>query len=331
MKRREFMGLVGAAAAALPSVGRAQQLVRIPRVGVLIAAAESDRQAQSRLAVFRGELEKRGWADIVMDTRYFASSDTETVQRYAKELVALQPDVILSQSTNTTDALLQQTRTVPIIFALVSDPIGNGFVRSYPRPGGNVTGFTISEPTMGGKWIELLKEIAPSVTRILVPYNSATLSGLPSAEYYLSSLRATAAVLGIDTNAVFVRDSPELESAITAHAREPFGGLVVIPEAYLTAHSQEIISLAAHYRLPAIYTLPHFVRSGGLLSYGNDLLDNFRRAAVYADRILRGAKPSELPVEAPEKYQLLINLKTARTLGLDVPPALSGRADEVIE
>ena len=310
MRRREFLGVLGSAAAAWPLAAGAQQSGRIRRIGVLMAAAESDRQVQSRLAVFRGELQKLGWTDIIMETRYFASSDAETVQRYAKELVALQPDLFLSQNTNTTDALLQQTRVIPIIFAIVSDPIGNGFVASFPRPGGNVTGFTISEPTMGGKWLELLKEIAPSVTRVLVPHNSATLSGLPSA---------------------FVRDASELESAIVEHARAPLGGLVVIPEAFLTAHTLEIISLADRYHLPTVYSLRHFIELGGLLSYGNVILDNFRRAAIYADRIFKGAKPSELPVEAPEKFELVINLKTANALGLTVPPTLLGRADEVIE
>ena len=328
MRRREFLGVIGGAAAAWPLAAGAQQSGRIRRIGVLFAAAESDRQAQSRLAVFRGELQKLGWTDITMETRYVASNDAETLQRYAKELVALQPDLLLSQNTDTTDALLQQTRTIPIIFAIVSDPIGNGFVASFPRPGGNVTGFIIGEPTMGGKWLELLKEIAPNVTRVLVPHNSATLS---SAEYYLSSLRATAALLGIDASAVFVRDISELESAVVAHARAPLGGLVVIPDAYLTGHTLEIISLAARYRLPTVYSLRLFAEIGGLLSYGNEVLDNFRRAAIYADRILKGAKPSELPVQAPEKFELVINLKTAKALGLTVPPTLLGRADEVIE
>jgi putative ABC transport system substrate-binding protein len=237
----------------------------------------------------------------------------------------------ISQNTNTTDALLQQTRTIPIIFTIVSDPVGNGFVASFPRPGGNVTGFSIGEPTMGGKWLELLKEIAPNVTRVLVPYNSATLSGLPSAEYYLSSLKATAALLGVDASAVFIRDTSELESAVTAHARAPNGGLVIVPEAYTTAHSREITSLAARYRLPTVYALRHFVEIGGLLSYGNEVLDNFRRAAIYADRVLKGAKPGELPVQAPERFDLVINLKTAKALGLTVPPTLLAQADEVIE
>src|SRR5882724_5857075 len=213
MRRREFIGLVGAAAA-WPAISRAQQSGRTRRIGVLMAAAESDLQVQSRLAVFRGELQKLGWTDIIMETRYFASSDAETLQRYAKELVALQPDLLLSQNTNTTDALLQQTRVIPIIFAIVSDPVGNGFVASFPRPGGNVTGFTISEPTMGDKWLELLKEIAPGVTRVLIPHNSATKSGLLSGEDYMISLRTTNSSIQKDASAAFVREKSELQKKV---------------------------------------------------------------------------------------------------------------------
>jgi putative tryptophan/tyrosine transport system substrate-binding protein len=308
-------------------VARAQQSRRTRRIGVLFALPESDRQTQSRLAVFRGELQKLGWADIAMDTRYVPSNDADTHQRYAKELVALQPDLLLAQNTDATNALLQQTRTIPIIFTIVADPIGNGFVASFPRPGGNVTGFINNEPTMGGKWVELLREIAPSVTRVLVPFNAAA----SSAEYYLSSLRRAAALLGIDASATFIRDLSELESALAAHARAPLGGLVVLPDAYLTGHRLETTSLAERYRLPAVYPFRFFAESGGLVSYGADLLDNFRRAAIYADLILKGAKPSELPVQAPEKFELVINLKTAKALGLTVPATLLVRADEVIE
>ena len=325
MRRREFFALIGGAAA-WSTIALAQPSRRIRRIGVLFALPESDRTAQSRLAMFRGELQKLGWADITMDTRYVASNDAETHQRYVKELVALQPDLLLAQNRETTEALLQQTRTIPIIFTIVSDPVGEGFVASFPRPGGNVTGFTVSEPSMGGKWLELLKEVAPSVTRVLVPFNTTT-----SAEYYLSSLRATAALLGIDANSVFIRDISELESVVAAHARAPRGGLVMIPDAYMTGHSREVISLAARYRLPTVYAQRLFAESGGLLSYGNEVLDNFRRAAIYADRILKGAKVNELPVQAPEKFELVINLKTAKSLGLTVPPTLLASADEVIE
>jgi putative tryptophan/tyrosine transport system substrate-binding protein len=327
MKRREFIALIGGAAAGWPTAARAQQSGRIRRIGVLFALPESDRTAQSRLAAFRGELQKLGWADITMDTRFVASNDAETHQRYAKELVVLQPDLLLAQITETTKALLQQTRTIPIIFTFVSDPVGEGFVASIPRPGGNVTGFIVDEPSMGGKWLELLREIAPNVTRVLVPFNRAA----SSAEYYLRSLRASAALLGIDASATFVRDISELESVVAAHARAPLGGLVIIPDAYMTGHSREVISLAARYRLPTVYALRYFAEIGGLLSYGNEVLDNFRRAAIYADRIFKGAKPGELPVQAPEKFELVINLKTAKALGLTVPPTLLARADEIIE
>jgi putative ABC transport system substrate-binding protein len=256
-----------------------------------------------------------------------ASNDAETHQRFAKELVALQPDLLLAQNTDATDALLQQTRTIPIIFTIVADPVGSGFVASFPRPGGNVTGFVTGEPTMGGKWLELLREVAPNVTRVLVPYNTAT----SSAEYYLSSLRATAALLRVDASATFVRDISELESVVAAHARAPLGGLVLIPDAYLTGHRREVTSLAARYRLPTVYSYQFYAESGGLLCYGADLLDNFRRAAIYADRILKGAKVSELPVQAPVKFELVINLKTAKALGLTVPSTLLAQADEVIE
>ena len=250
------------------------------------------------------------------------------MQRFAKELVALQPDLILSHNTPTTAALLQQTRTIPIIFAIVSDPVGSGFVASFPRPGGNVTGFTNIEPTMAGKWLELLKEIAPRVDRVAFLFNPAT---APYAEYYLGPFKAAAASLAVEAIAAPVHDTSELESVIAAQAREPNGGLVVMPDSFLVAHRAEITSLAARYRLPAVYPFRFFVELGGLLSYGNDLLDNFRRAATYADRILKGAKPSELPVQAPVKFELVINLKTAKALGLNIPMALQQRADELIE
>jgi putative tryptophan/tyrosine transport system substrate-binding protein len=313
MRRRAFITLLGGAAAAWSLATRAQQSGRTRRIGVLFALAEGDPQAQSRLALFRAELQKLGWADITMDTRYVASNDADTLQRFAKELIALQPDLLLAQNTDATNALLQQTRIIPIIFTIVADPIATGFVESFPRPGGNVTGFVTSEPTMGGKWLGLLREIAPSVTRVLVPFNTATFG----AEYYLSSLRATAALLKIDASAAFIRDISELEAVVAAHARAPLGGLVVIPDAFLTGHRLEVTSLAARYRLPTVYPYRFYVESGGLLSYGTNLLDNFRRAAIYTDRILKGAKPSELPVQAPEKFELVINLKTAKALGIE--------------
>ena len=250
------------------------------------------------------------------------------MQRFAKELVALQPDVILSHITPTTAALLQQTRTIPIVFATVSDPVGSGFVASFPQPGGNVTGFTSIEPTMPSKWLQLLQEIAPSVSRVAFLFNPAT---APYAEFFLNPLKAAAKSLGVEAVAAPVHDTSELEFVIAAQGREPNSGLIVAPDSFMDVHRAEIASLAGRYRVLAVYPFHQFAQVGGLLSYGNDQLDNYRRAAAYVDRILRGAKPSELPVQAPVKFELVINLKTAKALGLTVPQSILQRADEVIE
>jgi ABC-type uncharacterized transport system substrate-binding protein len=330
IKRRDFISLLGGAAAAWPLAARAQQGERMRRIGVLMSLAGTDPEAQARVAAFRKGLQTLGWAEdrnVRIDIRW-AASDAALMQRFAKELIALQPDLILSHNTPTTASLLQQTRTIPIVFVVVSDPVGSGFVASFPQPGGNVTGFTNIEPTMAGKWLELLKEIAPSVTRVALLFNPAT---APYAEYYLGPFKAAAASLALEMIAAPVRDTSELESAIAAQARAPNGGLVVMTDSFLVAHRAEITSLAARYHLPAVYPFRFFVELGGLLSYGNDLFDSFRRAATYADRILKGATPNALPVQAPVKFNLVINLKTAKALGLEVPPTLIARADEVIE
>ena len=316
---------------AWPLAARAQQPDRMRRIGVLMARAESNQEGQVWVAAFREGLQKLGWTEgrnIRIDTRWAIPGDAEAMQRIAKELVAQQPDLILSQSTPTTAAVLQQTRTIPIVFATVADPVGSGFVASVPRPGGNVTGFTNIEPTMAGKWLELLKEIAPRVNRVAFLFNPAT---APYAEYYLNPFKAAAQSFAVEAVAAPVRDTSELESAIAEQARLPNGSLIVMTDTFMALHRAEIISLAARYRLPAVYPFRFFAELGGLLSYGNDLTDNFRRAASYADRILKGAKPSELPVQAPVKFELVINLKTAKALGLDVPLQLRQRADEVIE
>ena len=300
------------------------------RIGVLMAFAESDRQGQADVAAFREGLQKLGWTDgrnIRIDTRWEAL-DAEATQQFAKELVALQPDLILSSSTPTTAALLQQTRTIPIIFAIVADPVGSGFVASFPRPGGNATGFINLEGSIASKWLELLKEVAPRVARVAFLFNPAT---APHFEYYLNPFKAAAASFAVKAIAAPVRDRSELESVITAQAREPNGGLIVMPDGFTTGHGAEITSLAVRHRLPATYPYRFFTELGGLLSYGSDRLDNYRRVAGYADRILKGAKPSELPVQAPVKFELVINMKTAKALGLDVPVQLQQRADEVIE
>jgi putative ABC transport system substrate-binding protein len=329
MIRREFITLLGGAAAAWPLGARAQQRERMRRIGVLMALAESDAEAQARVAVFREGLQKLGWAEgrnIQIEYRW--APDAEKIQPFAKELVALQPDIILTNSTPITASMLQQTRTMPIVFVQVSDPVGSGFVASLPRPGGNATGFITLEQTIAGKWLELLKEIAPRIARVAFLFNPATAT---YGEYYLSPFNASAASLGVEAIAAPFHDASELESTIATQAREPNGGLIVAPDVFLSFHRAELISLAARHRLPAVYPFRFFTELGGLLSYGNDPLDLFRRAASYVDRILRGAKPSELPVEAPVKFELVINLKTAKALGLEIPPTLLARADAVFE
>jgi ABC-type uncharacterized transport system substrate-binding protein len=329
IKRREFVRLLVGTAAAWPLAARAQQGLR--RIGVLMGFPESDSEAQANFAGFREGLQKLGWTEgrnIRIDTRWVTPADADSMQRFAKELVALQPDLILSNTTPTTAALLQQTRTIPIVFATVADPVGSGFVASFPQPGGNATGFVVTEGSLGGKWPELLKEIAPRVARVAMLFNPST---APYAEIYLNPFKAAAASLGVEAIVAPVRDMTELESVVAAQARDPNGGLIVMPDSFMDARRIEITSLAARYRLPAAYFFRAFAEFGGLLSYGNDLTDNYRRAATYADRILKGAKPSELPVQGPVKFELVINLKTAKALGLDVPAQLQQRADEVIE
>jgi len=328
--RRQFISALGTTAFAWPLAARAQQPDGVRRIGVLMAYSESDREGQANVAAFRQELQKLGWTDgrnLRIDSRW-AAVDAEAMQRFAKELVALQPDLILSNNTLTTAAILQQTRIIPIIFASVADPIGSGFVASLSRPGGNVTGFVYLEPTMGGKWLELLKEIAPRVDRVVFLFNPATATYF---EYFLNPFKAAAASLGVEAVAAPVRDTSELESVIAAQALTPNTGLILMPDAFTIEHSEEITLLAARYRLPAVYPWRFFAELGGLLSYGNNRLDNFRSAATYADRILKGAKPADLPVQAPTKFELVINMKTAKSLGLTIPPSLLTTADAVIE
>jgi putative ABC transport system substrate-binding protein len=334
MQRREFITLLGGAAAASPVswplAAHAQQPGGMRRLGVLMAYAESDSEGQAFVAAFREGLQKLGWAEgrnIRIDARW-AMANVEAMQRFARELVALQPDLILSHSTPSTAALLQQTRTIPVIFANVSDPVGSGFVASLPRPGGNVTGFMNMEGSMGGKWLELLKEIAPRVNRVAFLFNPAT---APYAEYYLSPFKAAAPSFAVEAIVAPVHNTSELESVIAAQAREPNGGLIVMPEGFMNNHRAEITSLAARHRLPAVYAFRFYTEIGGLLSYGSDTLDNFRRCAIYADRILKGIKPSELPVQAPVKFEMVVNARTAKALGLEIPSSFYWRADEVIE
>jgi putative tryptophan/tyrosine transport system substrate-binding protein len=298
---------------------------------VLMGYAESDSEAQAQIAAFRDGLQKLGWMEgrnTRIDTRWANPTDAAAMQRFAKEIVAIRPEVILASSTPTTTALLQQTRTIPVVFAAVGDPIGSGFVASFPRPGGNVTGFITVEGSLGGKWLELLKQIAPHVARVALLLNPATAT---YAESYLNAFKAAAASVGVQAVAAPVHDRSEFDAVIAAQAREPNSGLIVLADAFTVTHRVEITSLAARYRLPAIYPFRLFAEVGGLLSYGVDLTDNFRRAATYVDRILKGERPSELPVQAPTKYELIINLKTAKALGLTIPHNLLVLADEVLE
>ena len=330
MRRRDIIVFLGGAAT-WPLAARAQQSARMRRIGILMAYPESDAAYQGYVRAFQEELQKLGWQEgrnVRFDYRW-ATSDSELIKRFAKELIALQPDLILSSSTPTTASLLEQTHTIPIIFANIIDPVASGFVVSLSRPGGNATGYIILEPSMASKWPELLKEIAPRVNRMAILYHPATTT--PFAEVFLKPFKAAAASFGVEAILAPVNDSSELQAVIAAQAREPNGGLVAMPDSFLTAHRVEVTSLAARYRLPALYTYRSFTEVGGLMSYGNDPLVNYRRSATYVDRILKGEKPNELPVQVPVQYELVINLKSAKALGLDVPPTLLATADEVIE
>jgi len=330
MKRREFIGLVGGAASAWPLAALAQQTERVRRIGVLMSYAESDQEGQSFFAAFRQELGKLGWAEgrnNEIDTRW-AAGDIESMKQFAKELVALQPELIFTSSTPAVAAILQQTRTIPIVFVFVADPVGSGFVQSLPQPGGNATGFTPFVRSLGGKWVELLKEIAPGINRVTLLFNPPTATFV---EGYLGPFKAAAASLGAEAIVAPVNDMPDIESLVSKEANEPNSGLVVIPDSFNLRHRAEITELVARNRIPTVYWSRQFTSIGGLISYGPYIVDEYRRAAAYANRILKGAKPSELPVQAPVKFELVINLKTARVLGLDVPPSLLARADEVVE
>ena len=328
--RREFIRLVGGAAA-WPLAAGAQQPGGMWRIGVLMAHDENDAEFKAYVAAFRGGLEKLGWTEgrnIRIDFRWGALDDAEARQRSAKELIALGPDLILTQNTPPTASMLQQTRTIPVIFVIVADPVGSGFVETLARPGGNASGFTVMEPTISGKWVELLKEIAPRVNRVAVLFNPAT---APYANIYLNPFKAAAASFGLEAIDAPVHSVSDLEFVIAEQGRTPNSGLVAIPDGFLNVYRTEIISLAARHHVPAVYPWRFFPDIGGLLSYGSDQRDLFRFAATYVDRILKGAKPSELPVQAPVKYELVINLKTAKALGIEVPLSLQQRADEVIE
>ena len=329
IKRREFIALLGGAAVAWPLAARAQQGERMRRIAVLMNLAADDPETRRRLAAFLQGLQELGWSEgrnLRIDHRW-GVGDPDRHRANAAELVALAPDVILAHGGPIMTPLLRATRTVPIVFVNVTDPVGAGFVASLARPGGNATGFMTAEYSISGKWLELLKQIAPQVTRAAVIRDPDQVSGGGQ----LGAMQSVAPSLRMELSPIDVRDTAEIERAITAFARQPNGGLIVTAAALAGIHRKRIITLAARHRLPAVYPLRFFVTDGGLISYGSDTVDQYRRAAGYVDRILKGEKPADLPVQAPTKYDLVINLKSAKALGLDLPASVLARADEVIE
>ena len=330
MKRREFITLLGGAAAAWPVGARAQQPERMRRIAVLTGYAENDSLSQPRIAAFLQGLSELGWSDsrnLQIDYRW-TNADVERIKQFAKEVVALKPDVILAQSTPVTAALQRETTGIPIVFVLVSDPVGAGFVASLAQPDGNITGFINFEDSMGGKWLELLKEVAPAVKHAAIMFNPDT---APGGGFFLHSFEAAGAALGVKPIVAPVRSPSEIEKVIDNLASEPDGGLVLMSDIFLQLNRKQVMTLAERHKLPVVYWLGVYAKEGGLLGYGPDYHDLFRRSASYVDRILKGEKPSNLPVQVPTKFELVINLKTAKALGLDVSLSLQQRADEVIE
>jgi putative ABC transport system substrate-binding protein len=331
MKRREVIKLIGGAAASWPLAVHAQQNDEIRRIGVVVNVAADDPEAQTSIAAFKQAMQQLGWSEgrnLQIDFRG-AAGDPERMQAFAKEIVALQPHVILTRSTPVTAALLKQTRTIPIVFTAVSDPVGEHFVESLARPGGNATGFTNVESSLTGKWLELLKEVAPGIKRVAFIFNPKLAPG--GGSYYTRLIEASAPTFAVTPTVAPVHDAAAIERAIGEFAREPNGGLVVLPDATTLVHRKLVIALADRHRVPAIYAFRIIVMDGGLISYGIDVVDQWRQAAAYVDRILKGAKPAELPVQLPTKFAMDINLKTAKRLGLNVPLLMQQRADEVVE
>jgi putative ABC transport system substrate-binding protein len=329
MRRREFITLLGGATVAWPLAARTQQVERVRRIGVLFGLAVNDPLGKAAIAVFLQELQQLGWADgrnVQIEYRW-GGGDAEDLRKYASELVTLTPDVVVATGGTSVGPLLQATRIVPIVFANVPDPVGSGFVESLSRPGGNATGFVQFEYNLSGKWLELLKQIAPSVTSAAILWDPAIIAGIGQ----FAVIQSVAPSLGVEVRAMNVRDAAEIERAVTAFARLSNGGLIVTASASAFIHRDLIVTLATRYKLPTIYFQRLFVTEGGLISYGPNFLDQYRRAAGYVDRILKGEKPADMPVQAPTKYELIVNLKAARAIGLSVPASLLARADEVIE
>jgi putative ABC transport system substrate-binding protein len=329
VRRREFIILLGCAAAALPLAARAQQREKMRRIAVLMNLGADDAEGQERLAAFLQGLQEAGWTvghNVRIDLRWGAA-DNELYRKYAAELVALAPDVVLAAGAPVAKTVQRANRTIPIVFANAADPLGSGIVVSLARPGGNATGFTIFEFSMGGKWLELLKQIAPRVARVAVLRDSSNPTGIGE----FGAIQTAAPSFGVEVRPIELHDTEEIESTVTAFAGDSNGGLIVTQNAFAIGHRKLIITLAARHRLPAIYAYSRFATDGGLISYGPNSMDGYRRAAGYVDRILKGEKPADLPVQAPTKFDLVINLKTAKALGLEVPPMLLTQADEVIE
>jgi putative tryptophan/tyrosine transport system substrate-binding protein len=329
MRRRDFITLFGGAVVAWPLAASPQQPERMRRIGVLMFQAADDPEAHARNAAFLQGLQEAGWAvgrNMRIDSRWGAG-DNDRTRRYAAELVALAPDVILASGSAGVGALQQVTRTVPIVFAAVADAVGGGFVESLARPGGNITGFELFEYSIGGKWLETLKQIAPSVTRVAVIRDATLVSGGGQ----LGAIQSVAPSFGVQLSPVNLRDAGEIDRTVADFARVPNGGLILTASGLAVVHRDLIITLAARHKLPTIYWDRLYVTAGGLISYGPDSIDTFRRAAGYVDRILKGEKPADLPVQVPTKYETAVNLKTAKALGLEIPPMLLARADEVIE
>ena len=329
MNRRDFIALLGGAAAAWPLAARAQQREKMRRIGVLMNLAADDPESQRRMTAFVQELQQLGWTDgrdVQIDARWSAG-EPERLRKNAAEIVALAPDVILAEGSASLAPLLQMTRVISVVFTIVPDPVGAGFVDSLARPGGNATGFSQFEYGLSGKWVELLKEIAPHVTRAAVLREPGLTAGVAQ----FAALQAVAPSLGVELVALNVRDGAQIERSVAAFARSSSDGMIVTSSPLAAVHRKLIVALAARHKLPAVYAVRYMTAAGGLLFYGPDFVDQYRRAADYVDRILKGEKPADLPVQAPTRYELAINLQTAKALGLDVPPTLLVRADEVVE
>jgi len=329
MRRRKFLTLVVGAAATWPQLASAQRET-LRRIGLLMAYRENDAEAQKYVAAFWDTLRQLGWTESVnySTTMHWAGPELASIEQAAKELVKWRPDVILSSSTPTTAALLRETRTIPVVFAIASDPIGSGFVNTFAKPGGNATGFTNLDASMGGKWLELLKEIVPDVHEVSFLFNPATAT---YANFYMPSFIGAGGSLGIVARAAPVANDQDVEAVIGSHGKIPHSGVVVMTDSFTSSHREAIVRSAAKHRVPVVYPYRFFAQDGGLLAYGNDRVEPFRGAAAYVNRILHGERPADLPVQAPTQFELVINLKTAKALGLTISPQLVARADEVLE